>query len=156
MGTVIVATDGSEVAGEAASACLALLDPSEAVMVVTVVEGTDPSITQDGSGHAGPSMNESEFATMRDRLLGEGQEIVERTAALLHRDVETQVIEGSAGVALCQFAREVSADLVVMGTRGRGPLRRAFLGSISDYVLRNAPCPVMVDRGSAGQTESAP
>jgi len=146
MGTVIVATDGSDVAEEAASACLALLDHSERVMVVTVVEGTDPSITQDGSGHAGPSMQESEFATMRDRLLAEGQNIVDRTVAALHRDAETRVIEGSAGIALCELAREVSADAIVMGTRGRGPLRRAFLGSISDYVLRNAPCPVMVDR----------
>ena len=56
------------------------------------------------------------------------------------------MIEGSAGIALCEFAEEVSADVIVMGTRGRGPLRRAFLGSISDYVLRNATCPVMVDR----------
>ena len=146
MGTVIVATDGSDVAESAASACLALLDHSEKVIVVTVVEGTDPSITQDGSGHAGPSMHESEFATMRDRLLAEGREIVERTAASLPGKAETRVIEGSAGIALCELAREVSADAIVMGTRGRGPLRRAFLGSISDYVLRNAPCPVMVDR----------
>jgi len=148
MGTVVVATDGSAVAEEAASACLALLDPSERVMVVTVVEGTDPSITQDGSGHAGPSMSPGEFATLRERLLVEGREIVERTAASLHREVETRVIEGSAGMALCGFAEEISADAIVMGTRGRGVLRRTFLGSISDYVLRNAPCPVMVDRGS--------
>ncbi len=149
MGTVIVATDGSDVAEEAAHACLKLLDPSEKVMVVTVVEGTDPSITQDGTGHAGPTMNESQFATLRDRLLAEGQEIVDRTAASLPGEVETRVIEGSAGMALCQFAEEVSADAIVMGTRGRGALRRAFLGSISDHVLRNAPCPVIVDRGTA-------
>jgi len=148
MGTVVVATDGSAVAEEAASACLALLDASERVMVVTVVEGTDPSITQDGSGHAGPSMSPGEFATLRERLLAEGREIVERTAGSLHREVETRVIEGSAGMALCGFAEEISADAIVMGTRGRGVLRRTFLGSISDYVLRNAPCPVMVDRGS--------
>jgi len=148
MGTVIVATDGSDVAVDAANACLALLNESEQVMVVTVVEGTDPSITQDGSGHAGPSMHESEFATMRDRLLAEGQEIVERAVASLHRQAEIRVIEGSAGIALCELAQELSADAIVMGTRGRGPLRRAFLGSISDYVLRNAPCPVMVDRGA--------
>ena len=89
-------------------------------MVVTVVEGTDPSITQDGTGHAGPTMNESQFATRRDRLLAEGKEIVDRTAASLPGEVETRVIEGSAGMALCQFAEEVSADAIVMGTRGRG------------------------------------
>jgi nucleotide-binding universal stress UspA family protein len=33
---------------------------------------------------------------------------------------------------------------MVVGTRGRGGLRRAVLGSVSDHVVRNAPCPVVV------------
>ena len=38
---------------------------------------------------------------------------------------------------------------IVRGSRGRGGLRRAVLGSVSDHVVRNAPCPVVVTGGHA-------
>lgn len=38
----------------------------------------------------------------------------------------------------------VGTDAIVIGTRGRGGIKRALLGSVSDYVVRNAPCPVVV------------
>ena len=38
------------------------------------------------------------------------------------------------------------ADLIVMGTHGRGSLDRALLGSVADLVIRLAPCPVMTVR----------
>ena len=41
------------------------------------------------------------------------------------------------------------ADLVVMGTHGRGGMSRALLGSVADRVLRLAPCPVLTVRGEA-------
>jgi hypothetical protein len=44
--------------------------------VVTVVEGTDPSLVADRSGHAGPSMSPSEFERKRERLLAAGVEAV--------------------------------------------------------------------------------
>jgi nucleotide-binding universal stress UspA family protein len=40
----------------------------------------------------------------------------------------------------------VDAVAIVVGSRGRGGLKRAFLGSVSDYVVRNAPCSVVVTR----------
>ena len=144
MGAVVVATDGSDVAERAAAAGIAILHPPDRVVLVTVIEGADPSLTQDGGGHAGPSMSPSEFQTMRKEFLAAGDEIVGRLATSLDRSVESRVIEGRAGAALCEFAKEMHADAIVMGTRGRGGLRRAFLGSVSDYVLRNAPCPVLI------------
>jgi len=63
-------------------------------------------------------------------------------------DIEKRVIEGEPGPALCRLAAEVGASAVILGSRGRGGLKRAFLGSVSDYVVRNAPCPVVVSRGS--------
>ena len=44
-------------------------------------------------------------------------------------------------------AEEIGAGLVVVGSRGTGALRRAVLGSVSEAVVRYAPCPVFVARG---------
>jgi nucleotide-binding universal stress UspA family protein len=44
------------------------------------------------------------------------------------------------------LAEELGAGLIVMGSRGRGGVRRALMGSVSDSVVRHAHCPVMVVR----------
>jgi nucleotide-binding universal stress UspA family protein len=40
-----------------------------------------------------------------------------------------------------------AADLIVVGTHGRGRVGRLVLGSVSDHVVRHAPCPVLIVRG---------
>ena len=59
-------------------------------------------------------------------------------------EVPRRMIHGDPGPAICAYAQTSSASAIVMGTRGRSGLKRAVLGSVSDYVLRNAPCPVVV------------
>jgi nucleotide-binding universal stress UspA family protein len=48
------------------------------------------------------------------------------------------------GDAIVAVARRIHADLIVMGTHGRGGLTRAVLGSVADQVVRRADCPVTV------------
>ncbi len=92
-------------------------------------------------------MSPDEYASARDEKLAEARAVVDHTAGLLNLEVvQTRVIEGSPGSALCALAEELSADAIVLGTRGRGGLRRALLGSVSDYVVRNAPCAVVIAR----------
>lgn len=50
------------------------------------------------------------------------------------------------GDVICRVAEEERAELVVMGTRGLGRLHRTLVGSVSDYVVHHAPCPVLVYR----------
>jgi nucleotide-binding universal stress UspA family protein len=68
----------------------------------------------------------------------------EVAAALGTGDAQLRVLRGDAGPACCDHAAEIDARAMVIGTRGRGGIKRAFLGSVSDYVVRNAPCPVVV------------
>jgi nucleotide-binding universal stress UspA family protein len=49
------------------------------------------------------------------------------------------------------LAEELGADLIVMGSRGLGGVRRALMGSVSDSVVRHAHCPVLVVRPEKGQ-----
>ncbi len=61
-------------------------------------------------------------------------------------DAEVRILRGDPGGAICQLAAELSARAVIVGSRGRGGLKRAFLGSVSDQVARNAPCSVVITR----------
>ena len=61
---------------------------------------------------------------------------------------ETHPKVGRPDVEIAQLAEELDAGLVVVGSRGSGPFKREALGSISESVVRYAPCPVMVDRGN--------
>jgi nucleotide-binding universal stress UspA family protein len=59
--------------------------------------------------------------------------------------VRPRVVEGQAGPVLVEAAED--ADLLVVGNRGHGGLAEALLGSVGQYCVRHAPCPVVIMRG---------
>src|SRR5215218_2244053 len=60
---------------------------------------------------------------------------------------ETHARVGRPDAEIVRLAEEIGAGLVVLGSRGLGPIRRAVMGSVSSSVVRHAHCPVMVVRG---------
>ena len=83
----------------------------------------------------------------REEIRERSTELAERVGGWLREQgltVETKVRDGEPGPAVVEEAREWGADLVVMGTRGHGGLRRLLEGSVSRYVVDHAPCPVEV------------
>ncbi|KAG0547580.1 hypothetical protein BDA96_01G092700 [Sorghum bicolor] len=56
------------------------------------------------------------------------------------------VVEGDAKEAICQAVERMHAGLLVLGSRGLGRIKRAFLGSVSDYLIHHSCCPVLVVR----------
>ena len=88
-------------------------------------------------------------ASETDTLLGE-QRYIERMAAEVcagsSLTVTAGVHRGSASEVICDRAREVGADLIVMTSHGRTGLARMWLGSVADAVVRNSPVPVLVLR----------
>lgn len=60
--------------------------------------------------------------------------------------VVTVLREGDARRVVVSDLLLTNADIVVVGTHGRGPLPRFFLGSVSEFLLREAPCDVLVGR----------
>lgn len=57
---------------------------------------------------------------------------------------ETKVGEGGSATAIIEHAHEVDADLIVMATHARSGLKRLFLGSVAEDVIRHAGIPVLV------------
>jgi nucleotide-binding universal stress UspA family protein len=53
---------------------------------------------------------------------------------------------GDAPREIVHLAEDLESGLVVMGSRGRGGIRRALMGSVSDSVVRHAHCPVLIVR----------
>jgi nucleotide-binding universal stress UspA family protein len=62
---------------------------------------------------------------------------------------EFLVWEGDPGEAIVDAARAEGVDLIVLGSHGRHGVGRSIFGSVSDHVVRHAPCPVVVVRGPA-------
>lgn len=58
--------------------------------------------------------------------------------------VETVVLQGFAHVAIVELARARKADLIVLGTHGHGFMGHVLMGSTTERVIHESPCPVMV------------
>lgn len=141
--TALLATDGSEHANGALIVALRVIPQDARLLLVTVVPGVDPTLVV-GAGHSGPVMTPGQKDRMLEAEGAAGRAILDETERLLTpTDVESHLLRGEPGPTICRFAEEIDADLVVLGTTGRGGLRRAVLGSVSDHVVRNAPCPVL-------------
>jgi len=60
--------------------------------------------------------------------------------------VEALCLEGDARLSIVRRAKEFKVDLIIMGTHGRRGLSHALLGSVTENVIRNAPCAVLAVR----------
>ncbi len=59
------------------------------------------------------------------------------------RSCEPLLADGNPGEVITALAREHAADLIVVGTSSRAGLRKLFLGSVAEEIIREAPCPVL-------------
>lgn len=143
--TVLLCSDGSDVGLRALSAGLALLGSVERPVVAMVVERVDPSLVL-GTGFAAGVATPDEAEQMRrDRLAEADDSLGQVRAKLGLPTAERVVLENDApGPALCDLAASLEAAVMVIGTHGHGGIRRAVLGSVSDHIVRHAPCPVVV------------
>lgn len=91
----------------------------------------------------------SAFPHLRDELhLRAAEELQKVKATIAGANVSTLLRDGEAHVQVLECAKEIGADLVVMGTHGHTGLRHAFLGSTAEKVVRLSECPVLTVRTS--------
>lgn len=142
---VLFTTDGSEFASDAIPEVARLAGPDTEVVVVQAVDALDRVMVQmtpvgfDPQNMSGPTTEAvAQVVTARHhsarRHLDEAEARLRR-AGVTH--VSLRVLEGLPGPAIVEAAEENRCDVIVMATHGRSGVRRAVLGSVADYVVRN-------------------
>ncbi|KAJ4972746.1 hypothetical protein NE237_005920 [Protea cynaroides] len=77
-------------------------------------------------------------------LLETAKEICARQGVI----AETIAEVGDPKVAICNAVEKLNIDMLILGTHGWGTFKRTFLGSVSNYCVQNAKCPVLVIKKS--------
>ena len=150
---ILLATDGSEEAELAALRAVELAQRTDSELHVVHV-GLVPSFLVSDPGTRGynPMLYRTRGYRHNRMLL---KEIEDEARGLLRKlswrvkvaggDVAGQHLGmGEVDLEIVGLAKKLGADLIVMGCRGRRGIRRAVGGSVSDAVIRHAPCPVLV------------
>ena len=142
---ILLALDGSESSIQALDLVAALPWPKgTAICAVSAYE-----LPIDWTGSLGASMPwvGDALDAMRDELSAELERLAEPLAGRGWQ-VERRPIKGRPATAILDVARSFEPDLIVVGSRGRGPLSTMLLGSVSAEIVDQAPCCVLVARGT--------
>jgi nucleotide-binding universal stress UspA family protein len=147
---ILLATDGSKEAELASrtAADLAQSTGSE-LHVLYVWEAANPYVEAVGLAGDEPVTQRLDAELRRQfdlqaRAMLDAQ--AEKVRAVGGTVAQAHLRMGKADHAIVTLAEEIGAGLIVMGGRGRGGIRRALMGSVSDSVVRHAHCPVLVVR----------
>jgi nucleotide-binding universal stress UspA family protein len=142
---ILVAFDESRVAERALHEALMLAkDGESAVRVVHAVDVMFPATTD---------MVYVDLETYREDRVRAGRQVLDRAAALAKEaGVEAELgvleVEGSRfSNAILDDAKRWPADLIVVGTHGRGALIHLLLGSVAERIVRHARVPVLLVGG---------
>jgi len=131
-GKVLVGADGSGSAMTSVEMVAEVLDRSRCSVEVATVVDQPSSVVIPVQDHQ----------SIEAEMITRGWQIAERTSDLLRRadfDVSEAVLVGNPGHQLLKEVENLTADLVVVGSRGLGSMHRTFLGSTSDQLVRHAP-----------------
>jgi nucleotide-binding universal stress UspA family protein len=136
---ILVAVDGSAHSDQALADAIDLADCARARLTLFTAVVPPPSFAYLGAG------GEAAVDLCR-HAEGSAERVLRKAVERVPQDVSVQTVMSTDPVepALIDQIEAGHHDLVVMGSRGRGAVRSALLGSVSHYVLHHSPVPVLI------------
>jgi nucleotide-binding universal stress UspA family protein len=146
---ILLATDGSEEARQAAQAAAELSkDTGSEVHIAYVL----PSPTELRGHHL---YSQEVMRSVLEQAEGEARSFLEEQAKQLGafggKVAETHLETGEPDKEIVRLSEELSIGTIVIGSRGLGAVRRSLMGGVSESVVRHAHCPVFVVRGDGAR-----
>jgi nucleotide-binding universal stress UspA family protein len=134
---ILVATDGSREAQLAATTAADLANTTNSELHVVHVGQFEPTFL------AQTEVEPAELEREAQRLLDEQVRTVEEAGGTVK---EAHLRLGRADEEILDLAHSLGIGMIMLGSRGRGKIRRALMGSVSDSVVRHAHSPVTIVR----------
>jgi nucleotide-binding universal stress UspA family protein len=138
--TILVPVDGSQFAEASIPAAMTMARRLGAEIELI-------SVFEDASVLAETRDTGQEFKAWLQESL---EELATRIRNVSEIPVATTIVDGLPSERLVEYAKRATVEMIVMATHGRGPVSRAWLGSVADYVLRHVDVPVLLVRAEEG------
>ncbi|GAB4073980.1 universal stress protein [Barrientosiimonas marina] len=138
---ILVAYDGSDLSHEALNEAKLQAKgvPETEVYVLAVVTQAGPATNATAA-----SSFEKEIADKFHTKMEKIKSDFEQSNITVYTDVTIDVDKRNAGEQICSYALEHQADLIIVGSRGLGDVKKLFLGSVSNRVVELSQCPVLI------------
>ena len=146
---ILIPTDFSEYADYALDYALELTQKLQARLTLLHVLYLSPLTV----GEVPPSVFNQILQDMQNWAQQQMQETLERVKQTGIYS-ESAIVEGAPFQMIINTAKDKGVDLIVMGTHGRTGLTHVLIGSVAEKVVRLAPCPVLVTRGTTKASDA--
>ena len=143
--SILVAWDGSEHAKRALAEAVDLARTQDARLTLLSVAAPIHA----WPGYV-PPITDADLESGAEQILSEGEALVPNGIA-----VSGRTAIGYPGTELLKRAAAANHDLIVMGSRGRGAVRSAVLGSVSHFVLNHATVPVLIVHDAGRESDAS-
>ena len=132
---ILVPIDGSESAERAVTEAICLAEPCGAKINFLYVANINQL-----------AVNALLSDAVLEAVTKAGEVVLERAASMVPSGIEKESFSetGSPAVVILDFAKSNDMDLIIMGSRGLGVVKGVLLGSVSQYVVEQSECPVLV------------
>lgn len=140
--TILVPVDGSENSQRALAQAIYLATQCNAALELIHIINLTTALTLS-------AYDQGQYALLQevqDALKEAGKKVLAEASAQIPATLKANITleTGSPGQLIIDYADQCGADLIVMGSRGLGPIKGLFMGSVSNHVIGQAPIPVLI------------